>query len=238
MLGKFTPAVARHVDVRHLPERMHPRIRAPRAVDDDARADDLREGFFQKILHPIPSRLALPAAEFPPVVGDEEFEPEICHGSTSRNVCRGNGNDADVIPCRVEIGSITEIHGNLLTTKHATSDHFKISIIVGDDRPQKKRTRYPKKRKSRTDIENLDGDSCDSALGCSMNYAPANFRSRKMRFPDVNAAAEKDERRENTETAAFHSSGAIGKSGSCCRARFQSSRSSARRMALHWLTRS
>ena len=63
-------AVARHVDMRDLSERMHPRIRAPRSVDDDARADNLRERFLQKILHPIPSRLALPAPEFPPVVGD------------------------------------------------------------------------------------------------------------------------------------------------------------------------
>ena len=58
---------------------MDARIRATRAVDDDARADNLRERFLQKILHPIASRLALPAAEFTAVVDEEEFEPQILH---------------------------------------------------------------------------------------------------------------------------------------------------------------
>ncbi len=68
---------ARHIGVGHLPERMHARVGAARADDDDALADELRKRRLHEILHGVLGRLTLPAAERTAVVGDEQSQPQV-----------------------------------------------------------------------------------------------------------------------------------------------------------------
>ena len=83
---------ARHIRMRHLPQRMHPGIRPPRPVHYDALPTDPHEGLLQAILHCITARLALPSTERASVVGEEEAEANYFLGHSEDRRCEYYGN--------------------------------------------------------------------------------------------------------------------------------------------------
>lgn len=68
---RFRRIIPARIEMKALPARVNAGIRAPAPVDADFLARDLRQPFFEKILHRQPACLALPAVKVRAVVGDD-----------------------------------------------------------------------------------------------------------------------------------------------------------------------